>query len=191
MSPAVSLVLTPRAEPWKAALYPPPPTLWVWCAGASWQSLGLGGACGAEPWPPHASEAGLVLGLWGEAVVGWHDGITPLWGEPGCCYSFHPGAPQLPRWVETAPPGLGQERQGCRACQHVPSPDSTLPGVRAFVLGSQRVTEASLISLIITTVPPIHTCYVCPFTVILPVFTQESFPKPQNSKENAVFPFHR
>lgn len=38
---------------------------------------------------------------------------------------------------------------------------------------------------------PRHTHVLCfPCTVFLPVFTQESFPKPQNLKEN-VFPFHR
>lgn len=110
-----------------------------------------------------------------------------LWRHPivegaRCCYSLHSGAPQLPQWVETASPGLGQERRGCRACQHVPSPDSTLPGVRAFVLGSQRVPEASLIPLIITPAPATHTCYVSPVQCFYLCLLRNLFPNPRTLK---------
>lgn len=98
MSPAVSLVFIAQAEPWEAPLYPPPPTPCVWWAGASWQSLGLGGGRGAETSretrhgsgqaSPCFSEAGLVLALYREAVVGWQYGVTPLLGEPGAATPF-------------------------------------------------------------------------------------------------------
>lgn len=53
---------------------------------------------------------------------------------------------------------------------------TTLPGVRVFVLGSQRVTEASLISLIITPHPrhthvlclPVYSVFTCVYSGIFP-----------------------
>ena len=65
----------------------------------------------------------------------------PVGGSQGVAPGpLYPGATSVPLMGREAFPVrglLGQDRGGCRGCQHLPSPDSTVPAPRASVLGSR------------------------------------------------------